>query len=127
LAHLNTVINSLNVFSWGTCGRGTPVRQYSSRQFLISEAPVGRLVHSQEPLIAALGTAAGGLQQCLWQLVRLAGFIWSMRATDQYQSRVNAVREHDRIIKELAREEQQISKEIRLFGDHNIVDSLFYR
>jgi hypothetical protein len=45
----------------------------------------------------------GVLKEIHFQLVRLAGFIWSMRATDLFQSRVKAVQEHDRIIEELAR------------------------
>jgi hypothetical protein len=54
----DSVINSLNVFSQGTCGRGTLVRQYSSRQFL--EAPVGRLVHSEGIPYCSKGNSYNG-------------------------------------------------------------------
>jgi hypothetical protein len=43
-----------------------------------------------------------GLKEIHFQLVRLAGFVLSMRAMDKYQSGMNAVQEQARIVEELA-------------------------
>jgi hypothetical protein len=43
-----------------------------------------------------------GLQEIHFQLVRLAGFIWLMRAKGKYQSGVTAIQEHNRRLEELA-------------------------
>jgi hypothetical protein len=42
------------------------------------------------------------LKEIHFQLVRLGGFIWSMRATERYKSRIKAVQEHDKMIEEMA-------------------------
>lgn len=42
-----------------------------------------------------------GLREIYFQLVRLAGFVWSMRAMDNFQSGMNAVQDHA-IVEELA-------------------------